>query len=868
MNRSRFAWTRRGLLKRAGGLAAAAVVPPPIAVTAATPEVAIGTPAASGTVVPPLLDAVAAACHRLAPAGWRDLLLRVSGNALDLNAGDLGAALAQPLARIDRTVPGFEDFALEGSRGIEPGSPARSLLFHALASPNVFQNGAGQTLAAFPTPAEIEAVENYVYGARPPSLDELRARAGDHPLAVVVFALEYRPGPETVAGKHADVCFARTGMARIGTAPAIYDAQRRTFLPAVESDPFAFPVQPARYAPFLAVRRPGDPAAFGPLRATPQDSARLFWVPLHKLFSGTECLRGLDLTVELSTGHRNDNLRRFHEVLANAGYTTGWQAPDIDQYPFVIEGDELAALSTDPSHGSGWVLPSPHPFSEAATYQGQPLAFYSSPEFAASATGLYVTTLQVFIEPPFRPLGPARTQSLPENQPTHGQTAPNYLTDIGPDVGRSAPEYLNVRRKVAPDGSEQNLNDLPDVVEVVKQAGYWARHQTDHLADGWVAAQCRQLDEAVPARVPAYSLVAPPSFYPYTNQRALTEWAEREAPAELRDGLWSIPPRPLSDRRLAANVTLSNAFDIADDTVTTLVSLPQETVPAQSGMPATSVRRPVHLPDGAAGLFDPGWDVSLDRTADNRFFMASHGLGTPFVEDVKLCATLSTFWPGVSPDAVREFQPGSQQQPSGEPQSWPTIAPMTDEELGMVAVPGRGYLPWDGVRGPQVATVGGEQVIDYPEFAHTDYLETADKFTTALTAAVDHEEYTARVLAMAQVYWALGIRFAEFRQGHEIGEALDLFQAAKAAWTVLSFRALGGSFDADLARAEETLGTKLHGERRYRFVLYQWTGQDTPASDVRRILVRMKNEVIAYADLTTVVLGRSGDHWSLEPVPH
>ena len=49
--------------------------------------------------------------------------------------------LSQPLSQIDRTVPGFEDFALEGQRGIEPGRPARSLLFHALASPNVFGDG-------------------------------------------------------------------------------------------------------------------------------------------------------------------------------------------------------------------------------------------------------------------------------------------------------------------------------------------------------------------------------------------------------------------------------------------------------------------------------------------------------------------------------------------------------------------------------------------------------------------------------------------------------------------------------------------------------------------------------------------------------
>ena len=133
-------------------------------------------------------------CQRLAPEGWRDLLLAVSHDELDIAAADLSAMLAQPLSQIDRTVPGFEDFALEGTRGIEPGSPARSLLFHALASPNVFRDGAGNDLSAFPTPAEIEAVENYVYGVKPPSLDDLQAQADDHPLAVVVFALEYRTG--------------------------------------------------------------------------------------------------------------------------------------------------------------------------------------------------------------------------------------------------------------------------------------------------------------------------------------------------------------------------------------------------------------------------------------------------------------------------------------------------------------------------------------------------------------------------------------------------------------------------------------------------------------------------------------------------
>src|SRR5215203_3532439 len=748
MDQARFApWTRRRFLTRAAGLAAATTVLPPGSVlhhgTAAVSAFGSTAPKAASrlTLAPSssLIDGVSRVCRRLAPEGWRDLLLAASHDELDITTADLSTMLSQPLSQIDRTVPWFEDFALEGTRGIEPGSPARSLLFHALASPNVFGDAAGKDLSAFPTPAEIEAVENYVYGVKPPSLDDLQAQADDDPLAVVVFALEYRTARETVHGKHADFCFSRTGVARLGTTEAVYDARRREFLPLKTDDPFAFPAQPARYAPFLAIQRHADPGSFGPVRSSEDDRSRLFWVPLHKLFSGPECLQGLDLTVTLSTEHSNEKLRRFHTRMNRAGFYTGWDAPDINQFPFVIQGETLAAFSTDPDHGSGWVMPPPHPLVEPATHEGKPLTFYYSQELAASPEITYSSSLQPLEAPPFQPLGPMRTQSLPENINIAEEDIPGYRTTISPDVGRSLPEYLNIRHTISADGSEENLNDLLDVLEPINAGGYWARHFIDYAADGSVAARCRELDEAVPARVPAYSTVGPPSFYPYTSQRALTEWAESGAPEELRDGIWAIPPRPLSDRRLAANIALAAGFSIDDDTVTALVSLPLDSGTKQSGAPEPFVRRHLQLPDGMAGLFDPGWDVSQDRTADNRFFLANYGLGTPFIEDAKLCAAPSSFWPGVSPDSAREFQPVKHYE---EPyQAWPTIVPMTDEELGIVEVDGLGFLPWDGVRGPHLTVVDGKEVVDCPEFAHTDYLETVENFTAALTGKVDHDEY-------------------------------------------------------------------------------------------------------------------------------
>src|SRR5918994_749617 len=615
MDQARFpAWTRRRFLTRAAGLAAATTVLPlgsmlhhgTGAVSASGALTVQATPRLQLAPSPSLIDQVTAVCERLAPEGWRDLLLAVSHDELDITTADLPAMLAQPLSEIDRTVPGFEDFALEGTRGIEPGSPARSLLFHALASPNVFEDAAGNDLSAFPTPAEIEAVENYVYGVTPPSLDDLQAQSDDHPLAVVVFALEYRTARETVHGKHADFCFSRTGLARMGTTEAVYDGRRREFLPLKTDDPFAFPVQPARYAPFLAVQRRADPGTFGPLRATDDDQSRLFWVPLHKLFSGPECLQGLDLTVTLSTEHRNEKLRRFHTRMNTAGFYTGWDAPDIDQFPFVIQGETLAAFSTDADHGSGWVMPAPHPLVDSAEYDGKPLTFYYSQELAASPLITYSSSLQPLEAPPFQPLGPGRTQSLPENIAIAEEEIPGYLTEISPDNGRSTPEYLNIRHTVSEDGTEENLNDLPDVLERINEGGYWARHFIDFAADGWVDARCSELDAVVPARVPAFSAVGPVSFYPYTNQRALTEWAESGAPEELRHGIWVIPPRPLSDRRFAANIELGAGFSIDDDTVTALVSLPLDAGTKQSGAPETVVRRHLQLPDGMAGVVGSG----------------------------------------------------------------------------------------------------------------------------------------------------------------------------------------------------------------------------------------------------------------------
>lgn len=645
-----------------------------------------------------LIDQVKQICDRLAPSGWRNLLLQ---HGLDITARDLKAELSKELSGINRALEGFEDFAFEGKRGIEPGNPARSLLYHAMASTNVLKGVDGRELAAFPTLAEIELIENYVFGAETPSLSDLINRARGELMAIVVFASEYRPASETVHRKHADMCFSRTGVARVGTAAPVYDARSRGFVPFVERDDYAFGVLGSRYCAYIAVQLQGNQDVFGPMNFN-SDQNRQFWVPLHKLFDGDECIRGLDLNVSLEAHHVNEKLRRVHLELRKKGQDTGWGEPDINNPPFIFT-DGIAEWSTNPEHGNGLLMPVVHThLVEAARYQNKPLTF-----------------------------------KVPPN-PSNG-FAPSLLIQSN-GASRPAPEYVHVRHQVQPDGTIFDLNNQPDVADEVRRGGYEAQHYLDFTGDGWIDAIVPELATAFPRQIPAYSLVTAPDFYPNCDQRELLEWWLQRVPSRLRRSIWEQEPLTLSDERLAPNLQLEDAnFRPEDDTVTTIVSLPLNGFVRQMPLGIGQTMRHTYLPDAAAGVFAPGWDTSVDNT-NNTNHLAAYGLGSPFPEDAKLCAALSAFWPAVAPDAARSFSI-----------IFPTVSPMTDAEIV--------DFPWDGVVGPQVVVRNNQELVEYTRFEHVDYVENTleNKFSLALTGKVDVNEYTNRVIAMARAYRAAGI---------------------------------------------------------------------------------------------------------------
>jgi len=288
-----------------------------------------------------------------------------------------------------------------------------------------------------------------------------------------------------------------------------------------------------------------------------------------------------------------------------------------------------------------------------------------------------------------------------------------------------------------------------------------------------------------------------------------------------------------------------NNFDPAEVTITALVPL--------LGPPPVGGTRPVSgdvprhscLPDDAAGVFAPGWDVSTDKTRRRNktiHHLAAYGLGSPFPEDSKLCAALSTFWATVTPDITRGMS-----FTTGNSDLRHTVAPLTDEEIGQI-----GALPWDGNSGPRVVTVDGQRFAECASFLHVDYVRTAlhGRFTSRLTARVTADEYERRVLAMAFIY--------------------SVLRDDPNGWFVLSFLRLEPG-NVELQQAQIDTSTVLLGPvyRADLFAASSATEQPSP-TDFRMRRLPIRDERFFIVDPNhRIVLVRPADQqfWARRSVP-
>ena len=179
------------------------------------------------------------------------MMLSVTSGELDITAPDLARELAKQYLSI-AVIRGSAISRWREAVKFEPGEPDKSLLYHAFATPTVVSDPTGHMLGGFPTVAEIDIVENYIYTARAATLDALHA-ANNGLLAIVTFALHYRNAPDSVSGKHAQLCFSRTGVVRSG------HIDRSMMVPGVPL-PASIPLVHTAFALY----RPGSPVSRAP----------------------------------------------------------------------------------------------------------------------------------------------------------------------------------------------------------------------------------------------------------------------------------------------------------------------------------------------------------------------------------------------------------------------------------------------------------------------------------------------------------------------------------------------------------------------------------------------------------------------------
>ena len=647
-----------------------------------------------------LVDLVRDLLNRIAP-GWEAAFAR---HGLDLRAADTVSELARTL-KIDWTDPLVADLCRATYRAIEPGDQARSLLYHMLARPAEGSVAEGVSLD------ELDLLENYVYSLAGPPDDWSK-------LKVAVLAYQYRPVRRTGHQEHADMVFSRLGIARNGDREALFDPRGHGFPPCRRNRTCAGVTRTLRSVSCAAPIGTGR-ASVDRGEQTARSRAR------HRDRRSTSCSRARNACRKL----RFDLLqptayRRKAQARRSSGmgqYGPALTEPRRTPFSMTSSGQAGDTVTLVRSGSAVLVMPTPLPLIESVQAGIAPIYSFKVPRqwpWLLEIVNRRYTTMRI-VNSLFRVflagIDEVRQLYFPH-------FAPNWLRYPEP---RNAPEFINIRHPAKP-GAEAPLNMCmhPDnrvkFLDEVKDGGYDTQFFIDHCAEGVVSVALGG-PPALPV-LPAYSIVAAPDFYPYADQVELERWFRQthtDPKSQFRNG----GPSSLSGERLTANpehddpLTGKPAFPPDDTTISVAFSLAART-DHHTGPVASSVRMVSFLSDASSNVFAPGWDVTYSG-GRGRLFLATHGLGSPFAEDVKLCAASNSFWPALSPDASRTFNRADA----------PTAIPMLDEEIGLhpshplvlkgMAAACRG---WDGEYGPYLTPEG---MAEYADIYRSDYVANA-----------------------------------------------------------------------------------------------------------------------------------------------
>lgn len=706
---------------------------------------------------------------------WEDFLLK-NTNLQSINWSD-NEKLCEALTSIKKEeYNGFDDFG--GNKLIEPGNPSLSLLYHALASPRVKDS----TILDYPTIDQLDILENFIYASK--KWDDYFVGINEYAkknLHLMVLAYEYRPAYKTPAfdpnhklnyddsmprkvSKYAQLVFSRTGIARIGNQNINYDKESRCFTnkPIADTDIKQIAVTPARYGLFLVELVEIESNLNDKIKLMNYQNAdlkyrrnRFFIRPIRKIFSDKIG------NVEFAEYHLNEKLYKLTQFELDGQKFEFPTTADFSAAPFKRinctndSGAMLPCHSTDDNLvsltrlGDSVLLSStPNDLVRFAKQNNKPLYFKVPPKWEENNTSNRRYSAFKVTDKKTKEVNDVIWTEfiLRERRRTTRFRAP-----------KNAPLFLNIKYQVDVNDSITHIaNNSSECT--IDGGNYNASLFEDSICDGSVSARItfntvsenekteiqsklRQFGDVFPA----FSLVTAPDFFPYSDSNDIrayySKYKHKMDSHFLEGGSINLSGiRQRGNPQLKDPYTGQNAFknsfkvDKSFDTLVAVVSNNEkETISTVGGFEINfnrDYKNTSFLPDTGTGIFFPGWEVtySTENKADvNNPFLATVGLGSPFPEDMKLCAAANGMWPVASPDAGRTFQ-GSLKpfKILGKPS---TSVPLMDDEIGIHANSPHAQKDsslishgWDGEQGPYLVKDNAEVYVNFTDVGRADYV--------------------------------------------------------------------------------------------------------------------------------------------------
>ncbi len=666
--------------------------------------------------------------------GWVNYLKEAAGVNLSLNGEARNAELLKDLdpARLKKLTDnpdyGFDDFV--GMNLIKPGFPAFSLLYHALASPRVRSS----TILAYPDLAQLDMLENYIYAlADWEHLKSIYEVKSNDDLVMAVFAYEYRPAFKTPHHEHADLVYSRTGVARVGQHEINFDRINRCFTNKPKD---GVPVQrsavvPARYGLFIARRvkssevdlmstgvyKPGDKFD------DKDDAQRTFLQPIRKVFNH-DLLFG-EAKLQFKEMHRSEKLAKLVEH-TNLTFYNNVKPTARDSAQLIVQDSKTTHI-----HSSFLVVSKPNELIRLAKEDNKPVYFWVPamiPGEDGYSRNRYFTS--------FNTQEVQDVELLVKVKRNDYQKIPNQYNEP-----RTQPLFLNITH-------EQDTVNEVGYREVVKDGGFEQRLKDgmfqaplfeDSICEGSVDAQISVANIAALKGLsanclPAFSIVTAPDFFPQVDNFDLMVYDVAPGTAVGVSYFYEGGLSSLATARLSPNPELLSTKESIDTYTAVLSHKSKAAMPAAKTGKFSNPTLPKgymvsgFLPDVASSVFAPGWDItySADKPGSTDVYLSTEGLGSPFVEDMKLCAAANGMWPASSPDAARTYQ--------GSLDPWsrnPTAIPLTDDEIGFHKNSPAGKamkketFGWDGVQGPFLENMDGVWKVNFADIGRTDVVQNA-----------------------------------------------------------------------------------------------------------------------------------------------